>query len=526
MGFEYDPDMAERARSQYRAVEGIGAEGREGERPAPEPLFQPMPAPAPFPVEALGPLREVMEAATEIAQAPVEIAALTTLTTASLCVQSLGNVEALPLGFFVPASLYGVTLAGSGERKGTVERLLMDGVRTYEKVAIREYDAGFKTYQRALATWTERKRQADRAAGNVDEAKRAKGEAALRALPPEPVPPRLPYILASDPTAEGLWKLLYHGGPGIGLFNEEGGAFLGGYAMGSEKRLQMMSFLNRLWNGEMVDRHRVHDGSASAEGRLAMHIMVQPDIAAPLMADVEAQASGFWARCLICQPETRMGTRFYDPDSPASKTARQACLRFAGRCQALLEKARDFVGDDGQLDLPKLYLSTEAARILSDYNNEIEVGMGTGGVYAGLTAAAGKTAQQAARIAGVMTLFDNPQAREINAKTMADAIALALYFLEEARRLFEGSATDPQLREADALRLWLVERWPGMATEKQRDSEFVTPRDIMQWRGRPKDANAVRALMAILCQHGWAEPADGQVIAGVEARTAWRIVKG
>jgi hypothetical protein len=525
MEFEHDPEAAARALRQYRVAEGMDAEGPGGDRIAPEPLFQPLPAPAPFPVEALGPLTEAVEAATEIAQAPVEIAALTALTTASLCVHTQSDVEALPLGSHVPTSLFGVTLAKSGERKGTVEGLLLDGVRAHERAAIRKYEADFKVYERALGTWLEKKKQADRAAGNIDEVKSKKGETALRKLPPEPQPPDLPYVLASEPTAEGLWKLLYYGGPSIGLFNEEGGAFLGGYAMGPEKRLQMMSFLNRLWNGEMVDRHRVHDGSASAEGRLAMHIMVQPDIAAPLLADVQAQASGFWARGLICQPESLMGTRFYDPDNPAPDEARRACSRFADRCESLLGRARDHVTEDGELQLPKLALSKGAARRLADYNNEIEVGMASGGLYASLTAQAGKSAQQAARIAGVMTLFEDEKAQEVGEDRMADAIALARYFLEETRRLFEGSATDPQMREADGLRLWLIERWPEIAGEKGRDPGFVTPRDIMQWRGRPKEANAVRALMAILCQHGWAEPADGQLIGGVKARTAWRIWK-
>lgn len=526
MEFEHDPQAAARASRQVQASEGHAPGAPDKTPSAPEPLFQPLPDPEPFPVAALGPLRPAVEAATEIAQAPVEIAGLTALTTASLCVQALGDVEALPLGNFVPASVYGVTLAKSGERKGTVEGLLLKGVRDHEREAIPVCEEAFKAFEQLHATWTEMKKQADRAAADVkNEETRKRGEEALEALPDEPKPPLLPYVLASDPTAEGLWKLLYQGGPSVGLFNEEGGAFLGGYAMSQEKRLQMMSFLNRLWNGEMIDRHRVHDGSASAEGRLAMHIMVQPDIAAPFLADEQARASGFWARGLICQPVSLMGTRFYDLNQVDNRLARSDCEAFCKRCRDLLERARTHLLDDRRLELPLITLSPDAATVLADYNNDIEARMAEGDAYAGLTAQAAKSAQQAARIAGVLTLFDDLYASEVGEEAMRNGVTLARYFLNEAKRLFEGASADPQLRDADALRIWLLERWPQLAEEKGRHAQFVTPRDIIQWRGQPGTSEAVRTLMGKLAQHGWAEIADGEVIAGSKTRTAWRIVK-
>ncbi len=98
---------------------------------APQPLLREIAPAVAFPAEALGPLRKAVEAVQDISQAPVAIAAQSALAVASLAVQGFANVETL--GGDVPCSLFCLTVAESGERKSTCDKLLMKALRGHER---------------------------------------------------------------------------------------------------------------------------------------------------------------------------------------------------------------------------------------------------------------------------------------------------------------------------------------------------------------------------------------------------------
>ena len=81
----------------------------------PEPLYRELPEPASYPLEALGDvLHPMAKAMQEIIQAPAALCGTSVLTAAALAVQPHGNIEIDRR--ICPASLYGVTVAVSGER--------------------------------------------------------------------------------------------------------------------------------------------------------------------------------------------------------------------------------------------------------------------------------------------------------------------------------------------------------------------------------------------------------------------------
>lgn len=85
----------------------------------PQPLLREIPAGAPYPVEALGPLRPAVEAVQGMTQAPVAIPAQSALAVASLAVMGHADVETL--GGTRPVALYALTIAQSGERKSSCD---------------------------------------------------------------------------------------------------------------------------------------------------------------------------------------------------------------------------------------------------------------------------------------------------------------------------------------------------------------------------------------------------------------------
>ena len=87
----------------------------------------------------------------------------------------------------------------------------------------------------------------------------------------------------------------------------------------------------------------------------------------------------------------------------------------------------------------------------------IELQMAPGGSFATVKAWANKTVEQAQRIAGVLTLLENADARAIDAATMERAAELALWHLGEAARLAGTAALSPEVRDAEALLAWAHE---------------------------------------------------------------------
>ncbi len=117
----------------------------------PQPLLREIPPGEPYPVHALGPLGDAVKAAQDVTQAPIGIAAQSALSVASLAVQGFADVETL--GGNVPCSLFCLTIAESGERKSSCDRLLIRGVREHEHAQAEIYRDEFSEYEVSREIW-------------------------------------------------------------------------------------------------------------------------------------------------------------------------------------------------------------------------------------------------------------------------------------------------------------------------------------------------------------------------------------
>lgn len=274
----------------------------------PQTLIRPTPPGQPYPVAALGPLRAAVEAVKTKTGVPMAFPAQSALAVASLAVQAFANVDTL--AGTAPLSLYALTVGLSGERKSTCDKLLMMALAEHEREAASAQREGMAAWQNRHAIWKgERERI-------LAEAKKGKGErreaakADLDALGIEPAAPPSQDRTVTEPTFEGLTRLFMTGQPSLGIFSEEGGQFLGGHAMSADNRQKTLAALNGLWGGDPIRRTRAGDGAITLYGRrLAMHLLVQPDVARDFMADRLAGGTGFLPRFLICDPVSTIGTR-------------------------------------------------------------------------------------------------------------------------------------------------------------------------------------------------------------------------
>jgi hypothetical protein len=428
----------------------------------------------------------------------------------------MAHADVETLGGPRPVAVYALTIAQSGERKSSCDAPLMAALREHERAqaeALRDASTAWKNEQ---ALWKgERERI-------LADAKKGKGEARtsaqvdLAALGAEPSPPPSADRVVSEPTYEGLTRLFSEGNPALGIFSDEGGQFLGGFAMGKENRQKTLAALNDLWQGNPIRRTRQADGSFTLYGRrLAIHLMAQPGVVRDFMADPKTADTGFLARFLICEPPSTIGTRM----QANAQAGDMALVDFGRRLRAILETAMPMDPETRALTPPILALSPQARALLTGFSDTIEGQQADGGDLANIKGYASKAAEQACRIAGVLTLWGDLGAAEVTGATMADAITLAQYYLGEALRLSDVAAVTLETGRAEALRAWLVETWPH---PEILPSEVVQRAPIRALRERP----AARQAIGMLADAGWLAPIDaGTFVRGKPRKEAWRILR-
>jgi hypothetical protein len=474
----------------------------------PDPLVHEVSPPEAYPVTAMGPFREAVEAIHDRTQAPPAVAAHAVLGAAALAVQPIANVETL--GGPSPVSLFVLTIAQSGERKSACDRLALDGVRAFEQDLVAEHGVDTASWRNRHALWeTERKRIL-----GPKESERGAREADLTALGAEPQAPVQPIVVTPDPTVEGLVKNMAVLRPSLGLFSDEGGAFLGGVGMNSENKLKTISTLSAVWDGSPVSRLRAGDGASLFLGRrVSVHLMAQPVAASTLLADPVANGQGILARFLTAEPASTIGTRTRLGWSPESDAV---LARFKRRLGDLLRRQMPQRADGG-LDPRLLPLSTEAREMVQAFYIAVETEQADGGVFAEVRPFASKAPEHACRLAAVMTLFASPEAAEVTGATMRDALTLVTFYVNEAVRLARRAAISVDTAEAEQMRRWLVGKW---------SEPFISVTDAMQ-RGPFKDSEKVRRVFARLAANRWLLPMTEPVrVMGKRRREGWRVVRG
>ena len=480
----------------------------------PQPLVRDIAPGAAYPVHALGPLQGAVEAVQGITQAPLAIPAQSALSVASLAVQGFADVDTL--GGPRALSLYALTIARSGERKSACDAPLMTALRDHEREHATAQRDAMQSWVNAQALW---KGERDRI---LLDAKKGKGEkrtaaqADLEALGPEPDAPPSADRTVTEPTFEGLTKLFATGQPSLGLFSDEGGQFLGGHAMNSDNRQKTLAALNDLWQGNPIRRTRSGDGHATLYGRrLAVHLMVQPTVARGFMADPLAADTGFLPRFLMCEPPSAIGTRM----QANTRRDDMALGAFGARLRAILETPMPMDPDTRELQPRILGLAPDARTLLAGFADATEAAQADGKDLAHITGTASKAAEQAARIAGVLTLWRDLDAHQVQPSDMTDAITLAHFYLSEASRLASAATVSAEIDKAENLRRWLLESWPH---------PDVMARDVVQMGPNAlRETSKARAALGILEKHGWLVRLDGgALVRGAARAEAWRIVRG
>jgi hypothetical protein len=418
--------------------------------PEPEPLYRELPPAEEYPVEALGDvLAPMAKAMQEIIQAPAALCGQSVLAAATLAVQAHANVELR--GRVFPASLYFVTVADSGERKSTCDRAALAPHHKFQRSRLELREQDLLDYEISKAAY-EHSRAA--ALKSKDALTREDREEALKALGPPPVMPANPLILVEEPTYEGLVKHLHIGWPSVGLFSDEGGRFIGGYAMSGDHMLKTASGLSGLWDGTSVTRTRSGDGTTWLTGRrLSLHLMVQPAVSGLLFGNEMLASQGLLSRLLVTRPESTIGKRMYRDEALPD---RAEAARYFARMMDILEHPLPLVEKGSmQLDPRPVTLDAAAMALWVQYHDHVEQQLKPEEELHDIKGLAAKAGEQTARLALVLALSDDIDTGIIRPQYMEAAIALSEFHLTEALRLFHIAPMDSALQKAADLGSWL-----------------------------------------------------------------------
>jgi hypothetical protein len=135
----------------------------------------------------------------------------------------------------------------------------------------------------------------------------------------------------------------------------------------------------------------------------------------------------------------------------------------------------------------------KAFEIWRDYHDEVDRQLKEGGRHSDQTDVGSKSAEQAGRIAGVLTIIADPNAPYVTAEAMAGGVSLARWYLDEALRLQTGNVLNPELADAARLLKWLQE---SPQSRTLRHVQRLGP-------NRFREMAVAESLLEILAKHGW-----------------------
>jgi hypothetical protein len=474
----------------------------------PLPLTWESSQPRPYPVEALPPLiHDAVVSYQEYGQQPVALVATSALANVALACQGLADVARDPQ-LVSPISLSFITIAESGERKTAADKVFSAAASEWEMEKYKDAQTEIEKVKGQLEAHKAKKagvqNQISKLATDMKknhlqlETLEAQLEEWDANAPRIPITPSLFY---EDVTQEKLAEKLATGWPSAALYSDEAAIVVGGHGFREERALGFFGFLNRLWDGRNFKRDRISAQSCFGIGRrLTCSLMMQISVLRALLgvSDGLSRNTGFMARILLAFPESTMGTREYRPgitDNPHLRA-------FHSRIRTLLDQPLPVQDESLTLTPPVLTLDAEAHALWIAYYNDTERQLGKLGEYETIKDFAAKSAENAARIAAILHIFEHGAVGVISAGMMQRAIALAAWYLEETKRIFIHLEEPQDIGDARLLQEWAL----------RRGGQSFTQRDVMQYGPnllRKNQARRLRALEMLTAHHVIAAEAKG-----------------
>jgi putative DNA primase/helicase len=414
-------------------------------------------APLPYPADSFPQvMRDAIKEIVDFTGAPPVLVASSAIAALSVAGQAYVDVKRAE-HLQGPTSLFLLTVAESGERKSTCDSSFMAPLHDYDRRMAIQMKPAQEKYESELAIWTaahegmlaDIKKLAKDGADTTERADALKKHDLSK-----PLRPKVPRLMLGDETPESLAWTLSQDWPTAGVMSSEAGLILGSHGMKTDSMMRNLAQYNLLWDGAPMSTGRRTSQSFKVEAaRFTMSLQIQEASLRTFFEQTKglARGTGFLARFLFANPQSTQGTRMFKEAGP-----RIALDSFAKRLNEILAVPLPF--DSNWRLVPLVLPMREDAKAMwVEFFNSVEIQLNSGGQLADVRDVASKTADNAARLAGLFHLYCYGMHGEIDAECMTMAIAVAGWHLAEARR-FLGEMSLP-LEVADAIRLdeWIIQ---------------------------------------------------------------------
>ncbi len=382
-------------------------------------------------------------------QAPIGLIASSVLGVMGLACQDTFDVQPKD-NLQHPVSLFIIAIAESGERKTSIDRLLMKPVHALESQLNQEFTELQKSYQREIAVWQVKERAVEKVLSKAAEKggdTEAYEEAWHQCQERKPIAPTRRRLLFSDVTSAAIKQELGKGWPSLAVMSDEASGLLTGGVLKDPA-------INSLWSGQPISVERVSSGGFKLEDcRLGLMLMLQPGLFASFLErqGEHVRSSGFLARCLMCAPQSTQGQRF---NGDLRYRAAGALEIFHRRVEELLKGG--FKRRESGKERKCLRFSPEASVRWRQQFTHIESRIGPLGNLKEYRDYASKFMEHVSRIAAVIEGVVYPDAEQISDHTMYAAIAVAHWYFDHFIKQMKMLDKQVEPSNADLLLAWLA----------------------------------------------------------------------
>ncbi|GGV06269.1 hypothetical protein GCM10010495_17990 [Kitasatospora herbaricolor] len=445
----------------------------------------------PFPVEHLGELGAFVTANAASLQVPPDLVAFAALATISTATGGRRQVR-VKADWRESLALYLAALADSSEKKTPALNAAAAPLREIEDILIEAARPQVEAMaQEIRITQGQMAKAEQKATGDKPENALADAEGFRMKLLELGEQPELPRLLIRDATLEAIAKVMHGQGGRIGLLASEGGLIkVAGGLYGSNGKANT-DLLLEAYTGSPYTIDRTGRSSARMSTTfLSVGLIIQPGVLAGLeKKNPEFRENGLLGRFLFARPAPTEEDTFDSPPVPHGVTD-----AYAKRIRSLIERVWN------REEVLALDLDQDARIMFGEFYNGFAKRRKPGGDLHDVADWAGKFRGQLIRIAGCLTVYENPEATHITRERMASVLAMAPYFIAHAKAVFDlmGADGDGRLGPLRDLLAWLRGRPDPAASFSVRDAwQALKGR---KWAGEAED---VTTALGELEDHGW-----------------------
>ena len=443
-----------------------------------------------FPTDTLPPaVRDYVEAEAETTQASVDMAAVASLASLSICLQGKYRIWGKP-DWSEPLNTYCVIVLPPAERKSAVISLMTAPLEEYEQEINSAMDAKIiESQMKKSVLEKERRMLEDKVSkGKADAselADKAKEISAFQEIQPLK-------LFVDDVTAEKLASVLAENHSKAAIVSAEGGIFdiLNGIYT---KNVNIDVFLKG-HSGDTIRVDRIGRTSESIlHPTLTMLLAVQPEVLNGLMTNGTFRGRGLTARFLYAIPRSSLGDR----DFYTTPIAESVKIGYTKLIRSMLEV------DERE---ESITLSEEATAVLERLFRDTEKRFRTD--LAEITDWAGKYVGAVLRIAGLLHAAKHHgfmDFTEVPGQTMENAVRIGEYFLEHAKAAYSLMGADLVNKQGE----YLLSK-----IQKEQVREF-SRRDAMRMCRNFKTADSIQPVLNRLCEYGYIAPKPTEAVQGV-----------